>query len=178
MVCRLGHENDPVEKARHSCAHVMASAVQALFPGTKVTIGPVIEDGFFYDFAADKPFTPEDLQKIEEKMKEIVKKDLPFERKVLSRDEAVKLFKGKGESFKVEIIEGLPQGEEISVYQHGDWVDLCKGPHVAKTGEIKAFKLLSVAGAYWRGDEKRERLQRIYGTAFADQKALDEYLNR
>ncbi|HEX5036431.1 MAG TPA: threonine--tRNA ligase [bacterium] len=178
MVCRPGHENDPIEKARHSCAHVMASAVQALFPGTKVTIGPVIEDGFFYDFAAEKPFTPEDLQKIEEKMKEIVKKDLPFERRVLTRDEAVTLFRSKGENFKVEIIEGLPQGEEITVFQHGDWMDLCKGPHVAKTGEIKAFKLLSVAGAYWRGDENRERLQRIYGTAFTDQKALDEYLNR
>jgi len=178
MVCRLGHENDPLEKARHSCAHIMASAVQCLFPGTKVTIGPVIEDGFFYDFAAEKPFTPEDLIKIEEKMNELVKKDLPFQRKVLSRDEAISLFRGKGENFKVEIIEGLPQGEEITVFQHGDWMDLCKGPHVETTGQIKAFKLLSVAGAYWRGDEKRERLQRIYGTAFLSPKDLENYLNR
>lgn len=178
MVCRPGHENDPLEKARHSCAHVMASAVQSLFPGTKVTIGPVIEEGFFYDFAAEKPFTPEDLAKIEEKMREIVGKNLPFQRKALSRDEAVALFRDKGENFKVEIISGLPASEEITVFQHGDWVDLCKGPHVANTGDIKAFKLLSVAGAYWRGDENRERLQRIYGTAFLDQKALDEYLNR
>ncbi|HSA58309.1 MAG TPA: threonine--tRNA ligase, partial [bacterium] len=178
MVCRPGHENDPLEKARHSCAHVMASAVQSLFPGTKVTIGPVIEEGFFYDFASDKPFTPEDLAKIEERMREVVKNNLPFQRRTLSRDEAVSLFRGKGENFKVEIIEGLPKGEEITVYQHGDWVDLCKGPHVARTGDIKAFKLLSVAGAYWRGDENRERLQRIYGTAFLDQKSLDEFLHR
>jgi len=156
----------------------MASAVQSLFPGTKVTIGPVIEEGFFYDFASDKPFTPDDLAKIEEKMAEIIKKNLPFERKTLSRDEAAALFSKKGERFKVEIVEGLPKGEEITVYQHGDWMDLCKGPHVASTGDIKAFKLLSVAGAYWRGDENRERLQRIYGTAFLDQKSLDDYLHR
>jgi len=156
----------------------MASAVQALFPGTKVTIGPVIDEGFFYDFASEKPFTPEDLQKIEEKMKEIVNGDFPFERTVLSRSEAISLFEKKGESFKVEIIQGLPEGEEISCYRHGDWMDLCKGPHVERTGQIKAFKLLSVAGAYWRGDEKRDRLQRIYGTAFLDKKALEEYLHR
>ena len=156
----------------------MASAVQELFPGTKVTIGPVIEEGFFYDFATDRPFTPEDLEKIEKKMGELIGKDLPFERKVLSRKEAIALFEKKGEKFKVEIIQGLPEGEEISCFSHGDWVDLCKGLHVARTGEIKAFKLLSVAGAYWRGDEKRDRLQRIYGTAFQDKKALEAYLNR
>lgn len=178
MACRADHENDPLEKIRHSCAHVMASAVQELFPGTKVTIGPVIEDGFFYDFAAEKPFTSEDLKKIEIKMGEIVGKNLPFERKSYSRDEAARLFENKGENFKVEIIRDIPAGEEISCYQHGDWMDLCKGPHAARTGEIKAFKLLSVAGAYWRGDEKRERLQRIYGTAFQDQKSLEAYLAR
>ncbi len=178
MVCRVGHENDPIEKMRHSCAHVMASAVQELFPGTKVTIGPVIEDGFFYDFATEKSFTPEDLQKIEEKMGEIIKRNLPFQRKVMTRDDAIKLFEKKGENFKVEIIQGIPAGEEISCYQHGEWMDLCKGPHVNSTGDIKAFKLLSAAGAYWRGDEKKERLQRIYGTAFADDKSLQEYLVR
>ena len=156
----------------------MASAVQSLFPGTKVTIGPVIEDGFFYDFASSNSFTPQDLVRIEEKMKEIVKKNLPFERKVFSRSEAVRFFDQKGENFKVEIIRDISEGEEISCFQHGDWIDLCKGPHVERTGEIKAFKLLSVAGAYWRGDEKREPLQRIYGTAFLDEKSLEEHLHR
>ncbi len=156
----------------------MASAVQELFPGTKVTIGPVIDDGFFYDFATDSSFSPEDLLKIEDKMREIVKKNLSFERKSFSREEAIQFFDGKGEKFKVEIIRDLPAHEEITCYTHGDWTDLCRGPHTARTGDIKAFKLLSVAGAYWRGDEKRDRLQRIYGTAFLDQKALDDYLNR
>ncbi len=178
MVCRPGHENDPLEKARHSCAHVMASAVQELFPGTKVTIGPVIEEGFFYDFATERPFTPEDIAKIEEMMKGIIKKNLPFEKIVVNRKEAIDLFKGKGENFKVEIIEGLPEGEEIRLFKHGEWIDLCKGPHLEKTGQIKAFKLLSIAGAYWRGDEKRERLQRIYGTAFLDKNDLDQFLKR
>jgi threonyl-tRNA synthetase len=150
MVCRPGHENDPIEKSAPFLRPCDGVRRPGLVPRYEGHHRPVIEDGFFYDFAAEKPFTPEDLQKIEEKMKEIVKKDLPFERKVLSRDEAVKLFRSKGENFKVEIIEGLPQSEEITVYQHGDWMDLCKGPHVSKTGEIKAFKLLSVAGAYWR----------------------------
>ncbi|MBI2083709.1 MAG: threonine--tRNA ligase [Deltaproteobacteria bacterium] len=178
MVCRPGHENDPLEKLRHSAAHIMASAVQALFPGTKVTIGPVIPEGFFYDFDVSRPFTPEDLEKIEKKMREIAEKNSPFQRKVMSRAEAIELFRKKGEKFKVEIIEGLPVGEEISCYQHGDWIDLCKGPHVEKTGELKVFKLLNVAGSYWRGDEKRERLQRIYGTAFLKQEELDQYLHR
>lgn len=167
-----------MEKMRHSCAHVMASAVQALFPGTKVTIGPVIEDGFFYDFAAAQTFTPQDLEKIEDKMRELVQKDLPFQRISMSRDEAIRLFRQKGENYKVEIIEGIPASEEITCYQHGDWIDLCKGPHIEKTSEIRAFKLLSTAGAYWRGDEKNDRLQRIYGTAFANSKDLEKYLHR
>ncbi len=154
----------------------MASAVQTLFPDVKVTIGPVIEDGFFYDFAATNPFTPEDLERIERKMKEIIASDLPIECKVMNRREAVALFEKRGENFKVEIIREIPEGEEISCYSHGDWIDLCKGPHVARTGEIKAFKLLSVAGAYWRGDETRERLQRIYGTAFGDAASLEGHL--
>ena len=133
MVCRAGHENDPLEKLRHSSAHIMASAVQGLFPGTRVTIGPVIEEGFFYDFATANPFTPEDLKKIEEKMKEIVQKKLPFEKIVIKRDEAIALFEKKGENFKVEIIRVLPAYEEITLYQHGDWVDLCKGPHIEHT---------------------------------------------
>ncbi|MDO8520173.1 MAG: threonine--tRNA ligase [Deltaproteobacteria bacterium] len=163
---------------RHSSAHVMADAVTQLFPNVKVTIGPCVEEGFYYDFDYEKPFTPEDLEKIEAKMGEIVNKNLPFERKEISKKEAVEFFKKRGEKYKVEIIGGIPDAEKISLYQHGDFVDLCKGPHVSKTGEIKAFKLLSVAGSYWRGDEKRERLQRIYGTAFAGEGELKEYLNR
>ncbi|MDO8461668.1 MAG: threonine--tRNA ligase, partial [Deltaproteobacteria bacterium] len=178
MVCRVGHENDPIEKLRHSAAHIMASAVQELFREAKVTIGPVIDDGFFYDFDCDKPFTPEVLQQIESKMKELAAKNLPFVRKVMSRKEAIEFFRKKGELYKVEIIEGIPEGEEISCYQHGEWIDLCKGPHTGSTGELKAFKLLSVAGAYWRGSEKNKMLQRIYGTAFLSQKDLDDYLNR
>ena len=166
MVCRTGHENDPLEKVRHTAAHVMASAVQELHPGTKVTIGPVIEDGFYYDFDTLQTLTDADLGKIEAKMADIIKADLPLIRKGLSRDEAIAVFQEKDEQYKVEIIEGLPADENIYVYEHGGWVDLCKGPHVESTGQIAAFKLLSVAGAYWRGDENREQLQRIYGTAF------------
>ncbi len=178
MVCRPGHENNPLEKIRHTCAHVMASAVQELYPGTKVTIGPVIEDGFFYDFDVARPFTPEDLAKIEAKMAEIIKRNLPLEKQVMSRQEAIELFRQKQEKYKVEIIEGIADAEPISCYRHGEWLDLCKGPHVTRTGEIKAFKILHAAGAYWRGDEKRERLQRIYGTAFESQKELDAHLNK
>lgn len=178
MVCRAGHENDPLEKMRHSAAHVMASAVQELYPGTKVTIGPVIEEGFYYDFDATQTFTDADLEKIEAKMAVIIKADIPLIRKELPRDEAIAFFKGKGESYKVEIIEALAEGETITLYEHGGWVDLCKGPHIETTGQIKAFKLLSVAGAYWRGDEKREQLQRIYGTAFLTEKDLQEFLER
>ena len=178
MACRPGHENDPLEKMRHSCAHVLASAVQEIFPGTQVTIGPVIDDGFFYDFATEKPFTPEDLEKIEAKMAEIIKKNLPIEKKEMTRDEAISLFQKKGEKFKVEIIQDIPATESITCFQHGNWMDLCKGPHIQTTGEIKAFKLLTSASSYWRGDEKRDRLQRIYGTAFASQKDLEEFLER
>lgn len=176
MVCRVGHENDPLEKIRHSCAHVMASAVQKLFPGTKVTIGPVIENGFYYDFDTARPFTPEDLEKIEAEMKQIIKANLPFLRKEVSREEAKAFFEGLKEKYKVEIVGELPAGEAITLYSHGDWTDLCRGPHVRYTKEIKAFKLLKTAGSYWRGDETREPLQRIYGTAFESKEALETYL--
>ena len=166
---------------RHSTAHVMADAVQRLFPGTKVTIGPAIEDGFYYDF--DKPgggFTDEDLARIEAAMREVIAKDTPFRREVVSRDEALALFERMGESFKLEIIRSVPEGEEISLYKHGDgedeWVDFCGGPHVPSTGFLRAVKLTSVAGAYWRGDERNPMLQRIYGTAFATKEALEEHL--
>jgi threonyl-tRNA synthetase len=177
-------ETDPagLDVIRHSTAHVMADAVQKLFPGTKVTIGPAIEDGFYYDF--DKPggtFTDEDLAKIEERMREIIRKDTPFRREVIAREDAVELFRGMGETFKVEIIERTPKDEVLTVYRHGapgpdEWVDFCEGPHVPSTGKLAAIKLTSVAGAYWRGDERNPMLQRIYGTAFPSQKALDEHL--
>ncbi len=167
-----------LEVIRHSCAHLLAQAVQQLFPTAQVTIGPVIEDGFYYDFAFERPFTPEDLVAIEERMHEIVKQDLQVSRFLLSRDEAVKLFAAKGEKYKVEIIENIPQAENLSFYQQGEFVDLCRGPHVPSTGRFKAFKLLKVAGAYWRGDSNNAMLQRIYGTAWPDQKSLDEYLHR
>ena len=156
----------------------MADAVTRLFPGVKVTIGPCIDDGFFYDFDFERPFMPEDLERIEGEMKKILKENLPFVRKEISKKEAIEFFRKKGEKYKIEIIEGIPDSEKISLYQVGEFVDLCKGPHVAKTGEIKTFKLLSAAGSYWRGDEKRERLQRIYGTVFENQKDLDGYLKR
>jgi len=163
---------------RHSTAHLMAMAVQELFPGTQVTIGPVIENGFFYDFAADKPFTDEDLRLIEGKMLEIAKRDLPIHREEWKRDDAVAEFERMGEKFKVEILKAIPQDEILSVYRQGDWKDLCRGPHAPSTRHLTAFKLLSVAGAYWRGDERNPMLQRIYGTAWGDQKELDEYLKR
>lgn len=167
-----------LEVIRHSCAHLMAQAVQALFPSVQVTIGPVIEDGFFYDFAYERPFTPEDLQKIEKKMLEISKLGLTVERSLMSRTEAVELFTRMGESYKVQILESIPTDEDISFYKQGDFIDLCRGPHVPDTGKIKAFKLTRVAGAYWRGDSSNEMLQRIYGTAWADKKALKLYLHR
>ncbi len=167
-----------LEIIRHSTAHLLAMAVQELFPGTQVTIGPVIEDGFYYDFASGHHFTPEDLEKIEQRMQQIVEDDLPVERVVLSRERAIELFRNMGEHYKVQIIESLPEGEELSLYQQGPWMDLCRGPHVPSTGKLKAFKLTKVAGAYWRGDSSNEMLQRIYGTAWANKKQLQEYLTR
>jgi len=167
-----------LDTIRHSTAHLMAMAVQELFPGTQVTIGPVIENGFFYDFGTDRPFTDEDLRRIEEKMAEIVKRDLPVTREVLSRDEAIATFEKLGEKYKVEIIKGIPGDEPLSVYRQGEWFDLCRGPHVPSTGRLGAFKLTSVAGAYWRGDERNAMLQRIYGTAWADKDDLAAYIKR
>ncbi|MFT5335203.1 MAG: threonyl-tRNA synthetase, partial [Halioglobus sp.] len=167
-----------LEIIRHSTAHLMAMATQQLYPGVQVTIGPVIEDGFFYDFATDTNFQPEDLEKIEKRMEEIVAQDLVVERQVYSREQAIETFGEMGEAYKVEIIQELPEGEDISVYGQGDWKDLCRGPHVPSTGKLKAFKLTKVAGAYWRGDSKNQMLQRIYGTAWANKKQLKQYLNR
>ena len=163
---------------RHDCAHVMAEAVQDLYPGTQVTIGPPIEDGFYYDFARNEPFTPEDLERIEARMAEIVAADLPFRREVVSRDDARRRFEGLGESYKLQLLDDIPQGEPVTLYHQGDWFDLCRGPHGASTRRIGAFKLTKLAGAYWRGDSRNAMLQRIYGTAFASQKELDAYLHR
>ena len=168
-----------LELIRHDAAHVMAMSVQELYPETKVTIGPVIENGFFYDFAREKPFTNKDLIKIEKKMKEIVNRNVPVSFKVVSREEAIDIFTKIGENYKVEIIDSIPENEEIKIYYHGEWFDLCRGPHLNSSGEIgKAFKLTKVAGAYWRGDSNNEMLQRIYGTAWETQEDLDSYLLR
>ena len=167
-----------VEIIRHSTAHLLAQAVQQLFPGTQVTIGPTVENGFYYDFATEHHFTPEDLERIEKRMEALVSEDLSVERVVYSRDQAVELFRNMGEHFKVEIVEELPEGEEISVYKQGEWMDLCRGPHVPTTSKLKAFKLTKVAGAYWRGDANNQMLQRIYGTAWGNKKELKAYLNR
>ena len=167
-----------LEVIRHSTAHLMAMATQQLFPGVQVTIGPVIEDGFYYDFATANNFSPEDLEKIERRMEEIVADDLPVERIVCSRERAVEMFRNMGERYKVQIIQELPEDEEISIYRQGAWMDLCRGPHVPSTGKLKAFKLTKVAGAYWRGDSSNEMLQRIYGTAWANKKQLKQYLRR
>ena len=170
---------EALDLIRHDTAHLLAQAVQALFPGTQVTIGPNIEDGFFYDFARNEPFKPEDLPKIEAKMKELVKADLATKRTVWQRDKAVQHFLSIGEQYKAEIIRDLPADEEVRVYYHGDWHDLCRGPHLMSTGKIgTAFKLTKISGAYWRGDAKNAQLQRIYGTAWRDEKELDAYLNR
>jgi threonyl-tRNA synthetase len=163
---------------RHSTAHLLAQAVKELFPSAQVTIGPVIEDGFYYDFAFERAFTPEDLQAIETKMRELARADQRVSRRVMPRDEAVRYFEGLGEHYKAQIIASIPAGEEISLYGQGDWVDLCRGPHVPTTGKLGAFKLTKVAGAYWRGDSRNEMLQRIYGTAWPDKKQLDAYLHR
>ena len=169
-----------LEVIRHDTAHIMAMAVQELYPGTQVTIGPVIENGFYYDFARKEPFTEDDLEKIEKKMSEIIDKDVKTKREVWKRDKAISHFKKIGEKYKAEIIESIPENEELTVYHHGDtWYDLCRGPHLVSSGKIgKAFKLTKVAGAYWRGDSKNEMLQRIYGTGWASQKDLDDYLKR
>ena len=172
-------DEEALELMRHDAAHVMAQAVQELYPGTQVTIGPVIEDGFYYDFAREEPFTPEDLKKIEQRMHEIVKRDLPIKREVWDREEAIRVFDELGEKYKVEIIRDIPEGEEISIYRQGDWFDVCRGPHLPSTGKLgKGFKLMKVAGAYGRGDSSREMLQRIYGTAWRNKKELNAYLHR
>jgi threonyl-tRNA synthetase len=178
---RIITKKDPesLELIRHDMAHILAMAVQALYPGTQVTIGPAIEDGFYYDFARDEPFTPEDLPKIEDEMRKIIKAGLPTRREVWPRDQAVDHFKGIGETYKAELIQSIPSGEDVSIYWHGDWHDLCRGPHFRTTAEVgDAFKLTKIAGAYWRGDAKNAQLQRIYGTAWRDKKELDEYLHR
>ncbi|MGB7930645.1 MAG: threonine--tRNA ligase [Gammaproteobacteria bacterium] len=174
-----GRDDEALELMRHDAAHVMAQAVQELYPGTQVTIGPAIEDGFYYDFARDEAFTPEDLKKIEDRMHAIVKRDLPIRREVWSRDEAIRVFAGIGENYKVEIIKAIPEGEPVSVYRQGEWFDVCRGPHLPSTGKLgKGFKLMKLAGAYWRGDSSNAMLQRIYGTAWRDKKELEDYLHR
>ncbi len=167
-----------LEIIRHSTAHLLAQAVKHLFPSAQVTIGPVIEDGFYYDFAFERPFTTEDLEKIEKEMEKLASADIPVERSVMSREDAIEFFRGLGEAYKAELIEAIPHGEELSLYKQGDFTDLCRGPHVPSTGKLKAFKLMKVAGAYWRGDSKNEMLTRVYGTAWTDKKALKEYLHR
>ena len=167
-----------LEILRHSCAHLLAMAVKQLYPSAQVTIGPVIEDGFFYDFAFERPFTPDDLTQIEARMQELAAADLPLSRRELPRDEAIAYFEQIGESYKAELIRAIPEGETLSLYAQGDFEDLCRGPHVPSTGKLQAFKLTKVAGAYWRGDAKNAMLQRIYGTCWADAKALKAYLTR
>ena len=167
-----------LEIIRHSTAHLLAQAVKQLYPGAQVTIGPVIEDGFYYDFAYERQFTPEDLEKIEKRMEELAKEDIPVSRRLLPRDDAVKYFREMGEEYKAEIIASIPTNEDISLYRQGDFEDLCRGPHVPSTGKLKAFKLTKVAGAYWRGDANNEMLTRVYGTAWANKKELKAYLHR
>ena len=170
-------DKDGLDLIRHSTAHLLAYAVKTLFPDAQVTIGPVIENGFYYDFAYKRPFTPEDLAAIEKKMFELAKKDYPVTREVMSRDQAVALFKGMGEHYKAEIIASIPTDQEIGLYREGDFIDLCRGPHVPSTGKLKVFKLMKVAGAYWRGDSKNEMLQRIYGTAWAKKEEQEAHLH-
>ena len=170
-------DDEALELIRHDTAHILAEAVQELYPGTQITIGPSIENGFYYDFAREEAFTPDDFEKIEAKMRELVDRDKPFTREVWDRAEAIKTFTDMGETFKAELIEGLPGDEEIGVYRQGDWFDLCRGPHLPSTGKIgKAFKLMKVAGAYWRGDSNNPMLQRIYGTAWRNEKELKAHL--
>jgi len=173
-----GRDEEGVDLIRHSTAHLMAQAVKRLYPETQVTIGPVIEHGFYYDFAREAPFKPEDIEAIEAEMKRIVDEDLPVFREVMDRDDAIRFFRDQGEEYKAEIISDIPAGEAISLYRQGDFIDLCRGPHIPSTGKLGAFKLTKLAGAYWRGDSDNEMLQRIYGTAWSDKKALKQYLKR
>ncbi len=179
--CKLNlltfQDEDGKDAFRHTSSHIMAQAVKRLFPEAKLAIGPAIQDGFYYDFDVERPFSTDDLAAIEEEMARIVKEDLPLVRHEMAKEEAIKYFADKGETYKVELIEGLEEDEPISFYSQGEFTDLCAGPHVPSTGRIKVFKLLSVAGAYWRGDEKNKMLQRIYGTSFEKKKDLEEYLN-
>ncbi len=178
---RILTRSDPeaLELIRHDCAHVLAEAVQELFPGTQVTIGPVIENGFYYDFAKAEPFTPDDLPKIEKRMAEIIARNKPFTKDVWSREKAKQVFADKGEAFKVELVDMIPADQDLKIYYQGDWFDLCRGPHMASTGQIgKAFKLMKIAGAYWRGDSNRPMLQRLYGTAFAEESELAAHLHQ
>ena len=173
--------DDPraLELIRHDAAHVLAEAVQSLWPGTQVTIGPVIENGFYYDFFRNEPFTPEDFPAIEKRMREIIARDKPFSKRVVSREEAKSLFEKKGEAFKVELIDAIPPDQEVKLYSQGEWTDLCRGPHMTSTGKVgDAFKLMKVAGAYWRGDSNKPMLSRIYATAFAKKEELDAYLKQ
>jgi threonyl-tRNA synthetase len=171
-------DEEGLEIVRHSTAHLLAQAAKQLFPQAQVTIGPVIEDGFYYDFSYPPGFSETDLEKIEKRMEELAKKDIPVSRTVMPRDEAIKFFRDMGEEYKARIIEDIPKGEELSLYQQGDFTDLCRGPHVPSTGKLKAFKLMKLAGAYWRGDSKNEMLQRVYGTAWSNKKELKAYLHR
>lgn len=170
-------DEDGKDAFRHTSSHIMAQAVKRIFPGTKLAIGPAIQDGFYYDFDVERPFTTEDFQAIEQEMNKIIEEDYPLERLEMSRDEAIKFFKGLGEDYKVKLIEDLDEDTPISLYRQGEFTDLCAGPHLPSTGRVRAFKLLSVAGAYWRGDEKNKMLQRIYGTSFEKKKDLEDYLN-
>ncbi len=166
-----------LELIRHDCAHVLAEAVQEIWPDTKVSIGPVIDNGFYYDFDRPNPFTPEELVEIEKRMRQIIQRNAPFEKRVVSRDEARALFEKIGEPYKVELLDAIPEGDDVKLYRQGEWTDLCRGPHMPSTGHVgNAFKLMSVAGAYWRGDSDNQMLSRIYGTAWADEKQLKQYL--
>ncbi|HMA98828.1 MAG TPA: threonine--tRNA ligase, partial [Wenzhouxiangella sp.] len=173
-----GRDEEGLDLIRHSTAHLMAQAVKRLFPETQVTIGPVIENGFFYDFAREEPFRPEDLEAIEAEMQRIVEEDIPVSREVMKRDEAIEFFRGQGEEYKARIIADIPVDETLSLYRQGDFIDLCRGPHIPSTGKLGAFKLTKLAGAYWRGDARNEMLQRVYGTAWPDRKQLKAYLKR
>src|SRR5271166_1521217 len=173
--------DDPraLELIRHDAAHVLAEAVQSLWPGTQVTIGPVIKNGFYYDFFRNEPFTPEDFPAIEKRMREIIARDRPFKKTVVSREDAKGFFEKKGEAFKIELIDAIPADQEVKLYSQGEWTDLCRGPHMTSTGKVgDAFRLMKVAGAYWRGDSTKPMLSRIYGTAFAKKEELDAYLKR